>query len=189
MTFIDILLGILLIWGLYKGLRNGLIIELASIIALIAGLYGAFHLSYLTADFLNDRWEWDEKYVNLIAFLITFGIIVVLVNLIARLLTQVVQVVMLGWLNRLAGAIFGALKVAVILGAFLIFFDRVNTHFDFLSEDTKKESVLYGPIRDIGAFVFGMVFREGEQPGKSEPELYFTGRWIGGSCRPLDQSA
>lgn len=158
MTFLDIFLGLLLLWGVYKGLKNGLLIELASIIALIAGLFGAFHFSYLVADYLSETWKWNIGYINLIAFVITFFLIVIAVNLIARLLTKVIDIAMLGLLNKVAGAIFGALKVAVILGAFLVFFDRVNTSFEFLSEKAKKESALYGPIRDIGALVFGSVF-------------------------------
>ena len=174
MGFLDLILGLLLFWGLYKGLKNGLIVELASIIALIAGLYGAFHFSYLTADFLYDRWEWDEKYMNLIAFLLTFVLIVLAVNVIGKLLTKIADIVMLGLLNKVAGGLFGALKVAIILGAFLVFFDRVNTRFEFLSETAKKDSVLYAPLRDIGAFVFGKVFRDPEENGKDTDSVIFT---------------
>ena len=52
MNFIDIVLGVLLLYGLYKGVKNGLFVELASLAALIAGIYGAIHFSYLTADYL-----------------------------------------------------------------------------------------------------------------------------------------
>ena len=162
MTFLDIFLGLMLLWGVYRGLKNGLLIEVASIIALIAGLFGAFHFSYLVADYLSENWKWDLHYINLISFVITFFLIVIAVNLIAKLLTKVIDIAMLGLLNKIAGACFGALKVAVILGAFLVFFDRVNTSFEFISEKAKNESALYGPIRDIGALVFGSVFRVDE---------------------------
>jgi membrane protein required for colicin V production len=174
MAFLDLILGLLLLWGLFRGLKNGLLVELASIIALIAGLYGAFHFSYLAADLLYKHWEWDEKYINLIAFLITFILIVIAVNLIGKVLTRIADVVMLGLLNKLAGAVFGTLKVAVILGAFLVFFDRVNTVFDFPGEDSKRKSVLYAPLRDIGAFVFGKVFREADLNEEEADSLYFT---------------
>ena len=47
---LDVFLGLPLIYGLYKGLKNGLIIELASIVALIAGIYGVMHFSYIASD-------------------------------------------------------------------------------------------------------------------------------------------
>ena len=59
MSFLDIVLGVLLIWGLYKGLRNGLFVEIASLVALIAGLYGAIRFSYVTANYLNESWNWS----------------------------------------------------------------------------------------------------------------------------------
>lgn len=174
MAFLDIVLGLLLLWGLLRGLKNGLLIELASIFALIAGLFGAFHFSYLIADYLSESWEWDENNINLIAFLSTFILIVIAVNLLAKLLTNLVNIAMLGLVNKIAGGFFGMLKVAVILGAFLVFFDRVNASFEFLGKETKQESVLYAPLRDIGAFVFGKIFRTTalEKPG--EPALYMT---------------
>ena len=59
MGFIDVILGLLLVYGLYKGFRNGLILEIASIAALIAGIYGAIHFSYIAAGYLSQRLDWS----------------------------------------------------------------------------------------------------------------------------------
>ena len=72
MSFLDIIIGILLVWGLYKGLKNGLFVELASLIALIAGIYGAIHFSYITGDYLAEQFDWSDQYLKIAAFLITF---------------------------------------------------------------------------------------------------------------------
>ncbi|WP_298478736.1 CvpA family protein [uncultured Maribacter sp.] len=157
MAILDIVLGILLIWGLWKGLKNGLFIEIASIIALIAGIYGAIHFSYIAGDYLSENMQWNEKYMNITSFLITFIAIVVLVHIAGKLLTKFADFAMLGLLNKIAGALFGALKVAVILGAVLVFFDRMNNTLNFISEDAKKESILFEPVKEIGTFVFDKV--------------------------------
>jgi len=160
MGILDIVLGLLLIYGLYKGLKNGLFIEIASIIALIAGLYGAIHFSYIAGDYLSKNMDWNERYINLTSFIITFIIIVLVVQLVGKLLTKIVDFAMLGLLNKLAGAIFGALKVAVILGALLVFFDRANSSINLIKSETLEESVLYEPIKEIGALVFSKVLKE-----------------------------
>ena len=159
MSFLDIVLGILLIWGLYKGLINGLFVELTSLVALIAGIFGSIHFSYIAGDYLSQNMDWNPRYINITSFIITFIAIVLLVHFAGKLLTKIADFAMLGLLNKIAGGIFGALKVAIILGALLIFFEKATASFNFINEETKKESILYGPVRDIGAFVFSKVFR------------------------------
>jgi len=163
MGFIDVLIGILLAYGLFRGLKNGLFIELAAIIALIAGLYGAIHFSYIVGDYLSVNMSWNEKYINLISVIITFVIIVFLVHLAGRLLTKIANVALLGFVNKIAGAIFGALKVAVILGGLLIFFDRANTSLNLISEERLQQSIFYPPLRELGGFVFDNVLKEAKE--------------------------
>ncbi|GMN09677.1 CvpA family protein [Croceitalea sp. MTPC9] len=160
MSFLDIVLGILLVWGLYKGLKNGLFVELASLVALVAGIYGAIHFSYIAGDYLYQNMEWSEKYIKVTAFLITFIAIIVLVGLAGKLLTKIADFAMLGLLNKIAGGIFGALKVAIILGAMLIFFEKATASLNFINKETQNESILYGPVRDIGAFIFSWGLKE-----------------------------
>ncbi len=160
MAILDIILGILLLLGLWKGFNNGLLIELASIVALIAGIYGAIHFSYIAGDYLTEQMNWEERYVNLTSFVITFIIIVFAVHFAGKLLTKVANIALLGLLNKIAGAVFGALKVALILGAILVFFNRVNSNLRFISEEAQNESILFNPIREIGAVVFDTILRE-----------------------------
>ena len=159
MNFLDIILGLLLIWGLWKGLKNGLFVEIASIIALIAGIYGAIHFSYYAGDYFSQNMDWEERYINIAAFVVTFIIIVLVVQLLGRFLTKIANFALLGILNKVAGGLFGALKVAVILGALLVFFDRVNSSAGMIKDESLQNSVLYEPIKEIGAFVFDAVLK------------------------------
>lgn len=160
MALLDIILGLLLLLGLWKGFTNGLLIELASILALIAGIYGAIHFSYIAGDYLTQQLNWEERYVTITAFTVTFLLIVIAVHFAGKLLTKIANIALLGLLNKIAGAVFGALKVAVILGAILVFFNRVNNNLRFISEEAQNESVLFGPIKEVGAVVFNTVLRE-----------------------------
>ena len=174
MAFLDIILGVLLAYGLYKGLRNGLFVEIAAIVALIAGLYGAIRFSYIIGGYLSQKMDWSEQNINLAAFILTFIIIVILVHLAGKLLTQIADIAMLEILNILAGGVFGVLKMAVIIGAILIFFEKANASINIVKEETLQESILYTPIRNIGAFVFGKVIEaknKKEEKEKAAEEL------------------
>lgn len=159
MSFLDIVLGLLLGYGLYKGLKNGIFVEIASLIALIAGIFGAIHFSYIAGNYLHQNMQWDERYINIAAFIITFVVIVLVVHLAGKFLTKIADFAMLGLLNKIAGGIFGALKVAVIMGAILIFFERVNSSVGLVKSEFTENSVLYEPVKEIGAFVFNAVLR------------------------------
>lgn len=171
MGLLDILLGIPLIWGLWKGLKNGLFMEIASIVALIAGIYGAIHFSYITGNYLSEHLEWDERNMSIIAFVITFVLIISIVHLAGKLLTKVANFAMLGLLNKVAGGIFGILKVAILLGAAFIFFDRMDSTFNLLDDETKEQSILYQPIKDIGALIFENVLKTKVLPKESSDDL------------------
>ncbi len=164
MGILDIVLGLLLAYGFYRGLRNGLFVEIASLVALIAGLYGAIHLSYITGDYLEKRMEWDERYINIIAFIITFFVIVLLVHIAGKLITKLIDLTILGLLNKIAGGIFGAVKLAVLMGAILIFFEKANSSLNLIESDSTQNSVLYEPVKNLGAFVFGAVINHYNQP-------------------------
>ena len=128
--------------------------------ALILGIYGAIHFSYIAGDYLTERVDWRENYINLVAFAITFVIIVIAITLAGRLLTKIADFAALGILNKLLGAIFGGLKMALILGIVLAFFDRTTGALFFVERETAENSVLYRPVKRMGLFVFSEVMKE-----------------------------
>ncbi len=113
--------------------------------------------------------QWDERYINITAFIITFIAIVFVVHLAGKFLTKIANFAMLGLLNNIAGALFGVVKVAVILGAILIFFERVNTSVGLIKNEAFENSVLYEPIKEIGAFVFNAVLEGSDIEDEATP--------------------
>ena len=157
MSLLDIVLGLCLAYGLYKGFRNGFVMELAALAALIAGIFGVIHFSYIAADYLSDRLDWSPHTLKLASYVVTFLIIVVCIHLLGRLLTRVADIAFLGIFNRIAGAVFGLLKVAVILGALLIFFERANRSEGLVREESLENSALYFPLLQLGDWIFDRV--------------------------------
>lgn len=162
MNYIDIILGILLLFGLIKGLKNGLFVELASLIGLIAGIYGAIHFSYYAVDFLNEKVDWSENTINLVAFAVTFIIIVIVISLAGKLLTNIANFAMLGIVNKLLGGVFGVLKTAFILSVIIMFITALNDRVTFLDEETKADSLLYQSITPIAPLLLPNILKEVE---------------------------
>lgn len=153
MTVIDIVLGALILFGLIRGLMKGLFVEVASLVALIAGVYGAIHFSNFAAEFLMERVDWNERTINITAFAITFVIIVLAISLAGKALTKLADFAALGLLNKLLGAVFGGLKIAMILSIVLMIFAKMNKTIPFVDEQDLEDSVLYEPVKSIAPMV------------------------------------
>lgn len=154
MSIIDIVLGALLLFGLIRGGIKGLFVEIASLLALVLGVYGAIHFSSFAADFLQSKVDWNEKTLNIIAFAITFVIIVLTISLAGKALTKLADFAALGVLNKLLGGVFGALKIGLILSVLLMVLNKLNKTLPFIETQDLEESILYEPVKSLAPMVF-----------------------------------
>ena len=154
MSIIDIVLGALLLFGLIRGGIKGLFVEIASLLALVLGVYGAIHFSSFAADFLQSKVDWNEKTLNIIAFAITFVIIVLTISLAGKALTKLADFAALGILNKLLGGVFGALKIGLILSVLLMVLNKLNKTLPFIETQDLEESILYEPVKSLAPMVF-----------------------------------
>jgi len=162
MNVLDIALGALILFGLVRGLMKGFFVEIASIVALIVGINGAIYFSDFVAEFLESRVKWDEQYINISAFAITFIIIVIAIAMAGRALTKLADFASLGILNKILGGIFGALKVGLILSVVLIVFNKMNSTIPLVEEHEIKNSILYIPVKSIAPLIFPSIINEEE---------------------------
>ncbi|WP_299526153.1 CvpA family protein [Winogradskyella sp.] len=172
MSIIDIVLAALILFGFVRGLFKGLFVEIASLLALVLGIYGAIHFSYYAADLLESRVDWNEKTINIVAFAITFVIIVLVISLAGKALTKLADFAALGMLNKLLGGVFGALKIGLILSVLLIVFNKLNKTLPFMEKEDLEKSALYEPVKSLAPMIFpNLIKSEEEQEMTSEEEV------------------
>ena len=168
MNILDIILAVILLFGIVRGFMNGFFVEVTSLVALALGVYGAIHFSYFAGDFLKDKVDWQEKTIQIVAFAITFVIIVLLISLTGKLLTKIADVAALGILNKVAGAAFGAAKLALILSIILIVFSKLNRTLPFVSQEGLNSSVLYNPVKNLAPTLFPSILtKDGEKESEN----------------------
>jgi len=174
MNYIDLILGIILIIAAFQGFRQGFIVELASLAALVLGIWGAIRFSDWTADFITDITGYHSEYLSTIAFVVTFIAIVILVHILGKVLDTTVKAVALGFLNRLAGIIFGVLKTAVILSILLLLFEPIDENVHLLPTRQKAESKIYEPMKQLVPTLFPFIklwdTNKGDDPTKQKSE-------------------
>ena len=154
MSVIDIVLGSLLVLGAIRGFMRGLFTELASFLALLLGVCGAWHFSYFVADFLNSRTDFSDKTLQILSFAITFLIIVVIIIWAGQALTKIANFILLGFLNKLLGSVFGLVKVWLILSIVLMILDKIEFEIPYLTPKELKKSTLYVPVKSLAPSIF-----------------------------------
>jgi membrane protein required for colicin V production len=150
MSFLDIVLGGLLLFGLIQGIRNGLFVELASLLSFFVGIYIAIKFSDYVGYFLGS----SSKSGKIIAFVITLILVMVAIHLLAKVFSKIANFVFLGWLNKLGGAIFSVLKTTLLLGIVLILLLKVNLDNVLISKETQEKSLFFNPIVKTTALFF-----------------------------------
>jgi len=160
MNVFDIVITVFLLFGFVRGIMKGLFIEVASLVALIGGIWGSIHFSYFIGDYLKESVSWSEKKISLVAFAITFILIIVVVSLLGKFLTKLADLAALGMVNKILGGIFGLAKIGLVLSIVFVFFDRMNSTISFVEKETLEESILYKPVKSIAPTIFPSIIKE-----------------------------
>lgn len=153
MKFIDIILGGLLLFALVRGLWKGLITELASLVALFAGIFIAIKFSGYVGTLLAGKME-NPKYISIVAFAITFIAVVIGIIMLAKVFTKLADLSGLGLVNRILGGVFGCMKMVLLLSVSLNFFLKINAANTFAENKTLEESVFFYPILSVSNYIF-----------------------------------
>src|SRR5687767_7585715 len=146
---IDILfLGMMAI-AVFKGLRNGLIVAVFSIVGWILGIIAAFRFADVAAGYLKGSVNLSPRILYILSFIIVFLLVMLLVNLGAKLVEKTVELALLGWVNRLGGVFFYVLLYALIFSVMIYFAERVK----LISDQTIAASRVYPWVKPVAQII------------------------------------
>lgn len=164
MNYIDIIICIILFLSMIGGYKNGLIAELASIAALILGIWGSIHFSGTTSELLVRYFNVKSEYLHLIAFGVTFAVIVILVHVVASVVSNLADFSSLGVINKIGGVLIGLFRSLLFLSITLMIFDRIDRDVNIIPEKAKSGSRMYEPVRDLAPSIFPFIDIWDENP-------------------------
>ena len=150
MNSIDIFLLTPIAIGFVFGIFKGLIKELASLLAIVLGIFGSKLLAPAFSKFLINSLEFSASTAMPFAYLVLFVGIVIALLLLANLLDKFFKSIALGGLNKLGGGLFGGLKWALIVSVLLTVFEAVDSRFFILNQEKKAHSLTYKPLLNFG---------------------------------------
>ena len=118
------------VWGIFKGFVR----QIVSIAALLLGIWCAFKFTaYLSAqakELLS--LSIAQNTLHIIMFVVIFIIVMILAHFIGKGIEGIIKLSLLGWLNRLLGFLFGALKATIILSVAVYLINHLNNMFNII---------------------------------------------------------
>lgn len=149
MNFLDY--SLLIIVGVFAilGYRKGLIISLVSIAALILGIYAAVNFSNYLDSTLMEHLHPSRKWLPFISFGLTFLLVLIGVLLIGKVLEKLTDIVGLKFVNRLFGAVLGAVKGIILASVLFFIIITVDHKGKWLTVKDKQGSFFYKQVSAV----------------------------------------
>lgn len=146
--YLDIFIGIILIFALVRGLMNGFIKELASTIGFLVGLFVAATCYETLGEYLTVDGSEVNMFTSIVAFLLLWIIVPIIFGLLATLITKALDLTVLGIANRIGGGILSMAKYLVLLSCVL----NVMVSLNILNSERTEGSVMLEPVQYITKF-------------------------------------
>ena len=146
MNYLDIIILCILGLLIFNGIRKGFIISLASLVALILGIWVAVHFSGYMSSWLVKTFHPSGTWLSVLSFTLTFLLVVIVVMIIAKLLEKVVKTVGLGLLNRIVGGLFGLIKGVIIISVLLFIIVSFDRNGKVITKNAKESSFFYAYV-------------------------------------------
>lgn len=150
---IDITLAVLILFGMIRGFMKGFIYELAMLGALLVCYFLGFKLAGIVAGFLSKHFHANPEHLRYISYFIVWLGVSIAAWFIAKLLSGLADIVALGPFNKVAGAIFGGMKYALVISLLLFFINKTN----ILTHDQRASSRMYYPLLKISSTVMPFI--------------------------------
>ena len=141
MNMLDLFFCIFFGVGAFYGWRKGLIMSIFQLIAVVLGLYVAFHFSNQIALLFVSSSE--GIIIPLLSFLLVLIGVYFLAKLGGRLFERSVKFAWSSILNNLFGAIIGILKWGVLAGSLFLLIQPLDASNKLISTKTKQDSLFY----------------------------------------------
>ena len=153
MHILDIVIGIPILYFVYKGAVNGLVKEVLNIVGIILAIILTFAYMDAFGELIAPFFEENSAYIPFVSGAVIFLGTLIIIAIIAVLTKKFLETVNLGAVNRSFGALFGALKAALLISTALILLSGFNVP----AEESRDESYLYPYIIYAGPWTYEAV--------------------------------
>ena len=156
MNYIDFIIVLIVLIGALYGLIKGVFRQLGSLGGFVAGVLVSRLFGGSFASLLQQMFDLPAGVSRIAAYSLLFLLVYLICLQLMRLIHHISQQVALGWLDRLAGALFGALKYLIIFSILLNLVHIIDPKVRMLPAREVSTSHLYGYALRIAPALFAI---------------------------------
>ena len=153
MNWLDLLITVCLAIGLIKGLFDGIVKQVVSIISLAVAIFFAGVVAKPIREFCSKQSfitsTFPDYVITSICYILAFVAIILLLYWAGRLVNTAINVTPAKGINHLLGGALGALKWVLILSLVFILLIVFDPNCKVISKQIQQESVLFRRISSV----------------------------------------
>lgn len=154
MNWLDITFVCLIGLAVVKGLFDGVVKQVVSLIAVVVALLFTGKVAAFLLPYLAKLGWFEGNTLTVISYVSGFLIILAACILVAELLHKLIDVTPLGILNHLFGGLLGGFTMVLFLSLFLNLWDMIDVNATILSPQIRKESRFYSDVKKVVPVIF-----------------------------------
>lgn len=145
MNVFDVIIYIALAWALFNGWRKGFLLQLVSLVAVVAGFMIATKYGVEAGEMLG----LDAQTAAIVGFLVIFVISLIAITIGGHLLRAVLRLTGLGVADVLLGILFSVLKIGLIVGVLFSWFAALNANYELVEPSTIEQSRWFSSVVNV----------------------------------------
>jgi membrane protein required for colicin V production len=146
MNWLDITLICLVAIGFIKGLFDGFVKQVVSLLALCLGIFFCGKVAVWLRTYLTELNLFSENWITVISYVFAFVLIVGIVLLAGEIVSKIICITPLGILNHLLGGLVGVMLMTLFLSLLINAVDYADSKSNLISVETKSNSKFYKEI-------------------------------------------
>jgi membrane protein required for colicin V production len=145
----DMLILLPLLYGAYRGFMNGFVHEIIYLIFLILCIFFGYRLVEFVSEQIETTYNYHSDFLKVYSFIGVLIVSMILIHFLTKGIESLLKIVGLGLLNKLAGALFGIVKWALIVSLVLNIITAFDKDQEIISKEKRNKSMFYHPAMDI----------------------------------------
>ena len=153
MNILDLIICLVLLVALFNGWRKGFILQLCSLVAVVAAIVLASRYGAEAGAFL----KLDAQYAEAGGFVVVLLVAMLVITLAARLVRKIFHFAGFGLVDILLGVTVAAAKYLLLLSLAFAAFEKINVNHSLLSKEKIEASKGYVPVRNLSRQILPFV--------------------------------